>query len=57
METWQWVITVIGNFGFPIGMCLLFWQYIKDQVKMIQQNTEAIDRLSDLIAELLRDKR
>jgi hypothetical protein len=57
METWQWVITVISNFGFPMAMCLLFWQFIKDQVKMIQQNTEAINRLSDQIEDLLRDKK
>lgn len=57
METWQWVITVISNLGFPMAMCLLFWQYIKDQVKMIQQNTEAINRLSDQIEDMLREKK
>ena len=40
-----------------MAMCLLFWQFIKDQVKMIQQNTEAINRLSDQIEDLLREKK
>ena len=57
METWQWVISVISNFGFPMAMRLLFWQFIKDQVKMIQQNTEAINRLSDQIEDLLKEKK
>lgn len=42
-------ISLIAQFGFPIAMCL--WFMFKTD-KVITTNTEAINRLSDMVEKL-----
>ena len=43
------LITLIAQFGFPIVMCL--WFMLRTE-KIIAKNTEALDRLGDLVEKL-----
>lgn len=43
------IMNLIGSFGFPIVMCILFWHYIStalsDVTKIVDKNTDAINTL------------
>lgn len=43
------IMNLIGTFGFPIVMCILFWHYIStalnDVTKIVDKNTDAINTL------------
>lgn len=43
------IMNLIGSFGFPIVMCVLFWHYIStalnDVTKIVDKNTDAINTL------------
>lgn len=43
------IMTLIGSFGFPIVMCILFWHYISTAMQNIEnivaKNTEALNTL------------
>lgn len=43
------IMNLIGSFGFPIVMCVLFWHYISSAQQkigeIIAKNTEAVNTL------------
>ena len=43
------IMQLVGSFGFPIVMCILFWHYISTTLQRIEEivakNTEAINTL------------
>lgn len=43
------IMNLIGSFGFPIVMCILFWHYISTCVteimKTVDKNTDAVNTL------------
>lgn len=43
------IMSLIGSFGFPIVMCILFWHYISTAMQNIEnivaKNTEALNTL------------
>ena len=43
------IMNLIGSFGFPIVMCILFWHYIstalRDVTQIVDKNTDAINTL------------
>lgn len=58
------ILQVIGSFGFPIAMCLMFWQFISKSLsqitKSMDSNTQAINRLAVIIGKeeaILNDKK
>lgn len=59
------ILQVIGSFGFPIAMCLMFWQFISKSLnqitKSLDSNTQAINRLAIIMGQeeevMMRDKK
>jgi len=47
-------LPMIAQLGFPIVMCL--WFMLRTE-KIIQKNTEALDRLGDLVEKLCERRR
>ena len=49
MMEFDQIMTLIGSFGFPIVMCILFWHYISTAMQNIEnivaKNTEALNTL------------
>ena len=43
------IMNLIGSFGFPIVMCVLFWHYIstciQEIMKTVDKNTDAVNTL------------
>lgn len=43
------IMNLIGSFGFPIVMCVLFWHYIStcisEIMKTVDKNTDAVNTL------------
>ena len=46
-------LTIIGNYGFPIFVTL--WFMFRTE-KIINRNSEAIEKLSDIVSELCKKK-
>lgn len=44
------ILTLIGNYVFPIAMCILVWfQSTKSQEKLIDKVTELFNKVTELI--------
>ena len=43
------IMNLIGSFGFPIVMCVMFWHYIstciQEIMKTVDKNTDAVNTL------------